>query len=118
VQRYLTTSVVDAARDSLLMSALWKIPLQALVLLVGVLDVSLLLYTPSPMLFNRVHDAGDAERTAGDGVRALETLRGSDGIEVGRGARDDSAEAAGDGRSLERDVRVPASGRRDASGRT
>src|SRR5688500_1526434 len=36
VQRYLTTPNVDEARSSLLMSAYWKIPLQALVLLVGV----------------------------------------------------------------------------------
>src|SRR5687767_9689167 len=36
VQRYLTAKSVDEARDSLLMSAYWKIPLQALVLLVGV----------------------------------------------------------------------------------
>ena len=33
VQRYLTARSVDEARDSLLMSAYWKIPLQALVLL-------------------------------------------------------------------------------------
>ena len=33
VQRYLTTASVDEARGSLLMSAYWKIPLQALVLL-------------------------------------------------------------------------------------
>ena len=37
VQRYLTARSVDEARSSLLMSAYWKIPLQALVLLVGVL---------------------------------------------------------------------------------
>src|SRR5688500_1827063 len=53
VQRYLTTSSVDAARESLLMSAYWKIPLQALVLLVGVLMFLFFLYTPPPMLFNR-----------------------------------------------------------------
>src|ERR687886_671542 len=37
VQRYLTARSVDEARSSLLISAYWKIPLQALVLLVGVL---------------------------------------------------------------------------------
>ena len=37
VQRYLTARSVDEARSSLLMSAYWKIPLQALVLLIGVL---------------------------------------------------------------------------------
>jgi len=37
VQRYLAARSVDEARTSLLVSAYWKIPLQALVLLVGVL---------------------------------------------------------------------------------
>jgi SSS family transporter len=56
VQRYLATSSVDEARGSLLMSAYWKIPLQALVLLVGVLMFVFYLFTPGPMLFNAVHD--------------------------------------------------------------
>ncbi len=56
VQRYLTTPSVGAARQSLLMSAYWKIPLQALVLLVGVLMFLYYLFAPSPMLFNPVHD--------------------------------------------------------------
>src|ERR671911_1446272 len=37
VQRYLTAKSVDEARRSLLMSAYWKIPLQIIVLLLGVL---------------------------------------------------------------------------------
>jgi Na+/proline symporter len=57
VQRYLTTSSVSEARRSLLMSAYWKIPLQALVLLVGVLMFLFYLFAPAPMLFNGVHDA-------------------------------------------------------------
>jgi solute:Na+ symporter, SSS family len=56
VQRYLTAKSVDEGRDSLLMSAYWKIPLQALVLLVGVFMFLFYLFTPSPMLFNRVHE--------------------------------------------------------------
>ena len=36
VQRYLTAKSIDEGRSSLLMSAYWKIPLQVLVLLVGV----------------------------------------------------------------------------------
>src|SRR5919199_4687425 len=40
VQRYLAAKSVDEARSSLFMSAYWKIPLQALVLLVGVLIFS------------------------------------------------------------------------------
>jgi Na+/proline symporter len=57
VQRYLTARSLDQARSSLLMSAYWKIPLQALVLLVGVLLFVFYLFTPPPMLFNRVHEA-------------------------------------------------------------
>jgi SSS family transporter len=56
VQRYLTTATVAEARESLLLSAYWKIPLQALVLLVGVLLFLFYLFTPAPMLFNQVHD--------------------------------------------------------------
>ncbi len=57
VQRYLSAKSVDEARTSLLVSAYWKIPLQALVLLVGVLTFAFYLFTPPPMLFNSVHDA-------------------------------------------------------------
>ena len=56
VQRYLTAKSVSAARASLMMSAYWKIPLQALVLLVGVLMFLFYLFTRPPMLFNTVHD--------------------------------------------------------------
>jgi solute:Na+ symporter, SSS family len=55
VQRYLTAKSVDQARHSLLMSAYWKIPLQALVLLSGVLVFVYYLFNQPPMLFNRVH---------------------------------------------------------------
>ena len=65
VQRYLTTRSVDEARGSLLMSAYWKIPLQALVLLVGVFLFLFYVFQPSPMLFNPVH-----ERTVRQGPRA------------------------------------------------
>ena len=55
VQRYLTTPTVDEARSSLLMSAYWKIPLQALVLLVGVLMFAFYVFAPAPMLFDGRH---------------------------------------------------------------
>lgn len=55
VQRYLAAKSVDEARSSLLMSAYWKIPLQALVLLVGVLVFLFFLFEPPPMLFNPKH---------------------------------------------------------------
>jgi solute:Na+ symporter, SSS family len=55
VQRYLTARSVEEGRDSLMMSAFVKIPLQALVLLTGVLVFVFYLFQQPPMLFNRVH---------------------------------------------------------------
>ncbi|MEX2155155.1 MAG: sodium:solute symporter [Gemmatimonadaceae bacterium] len=56
VQRYLTARSVDEARSSLLMSAYWKIPLQALVLLIGVLVFAFYVFTRPPLLFNPAHE--------------------------------------------------------------
>ena len=56
VQRYLTAKSVDDGRTSLLMSAYWKIPLQVLVLLVGVFTFLFYLFHQPPLLFNPVHD--------------------------------------------------------------
>jgi SSS family solute:Na+ symporter len=67
VQRYLTTASVNEARESLLMSAYYKIPLQALVLVVGVLMFVFYVFAPTPMLFNTVH-----ERELRQGARAAE----------------------------------------------
>ena len=74
VQRYLTARSVDEARHSLLMSAYWKIPLQFLVLFLGVLVFVFYIFTPPPVLFSKVH----AERLQRGGARrpayaALET---------------------------------------------
>jgi SSS family transporter len=97
VQRYLTTSSVDEARSSLLMSAYWKIPLQALVLLVGVLMFVFYVFTPAPMLFNTVH-----EREMRTGPRAAEYAaleQQFEGISASRAAAASGmarAEAAGD----------------------
>ena len=102
VQRYLTTPSVDAARESLLMSAYWKIPLQALVLLVGVLMFLFFLYTPSPMLFNRVHDREMRDGPQATEYRALESR--FEGATASRSAAArvmTRAEAAGDTRSVE-----------------
>jgi len=57
VQRYLTARSVDEARSSLLMSAYWKIPLQALVLIVGVFSFLFYTFNQPPLLFNPVDDA-------------------------------------------------------------
>jgi hypothetical protein len=56
VQRYLTARSVDEARSSLFISAYWKIPLQALVLLVGMLVFVYYLFSPPPLLYNTEHD--------------------------------------------------------------
>jgi len=56
VQRYLTARSVNEARSSLLMSAYWKIPLQALVLLIGVLVFVYYLFQAPPLLFNPAHE--------------------------------------------------------------
>jgi len=55
VQRYLTAKSVDEGRQSLLMSAYFKIPLQALVLMTGVLLFVFYLFNQPPMLFNARH---------------------------------------------------------------
>jgi len=62
VQRYLAAKSVDEARSSLLMSAYWKIPLQALVLLVGVLVFLFFLFQPAPMLYNPAQERQLRER--------------------------------------------------------
>jgi SSS family solute:Na+ symporter len=56
VQRYLTARSVDEARSSLLMSAYWKIPLQGLVLLVGVGVFVYYQFVRPPLLFNPAHE--------------------------------------------------------------
>ena len=116
VQRYLTAKSINEARRSLLMSAYWKIPLQGLVLLVGVLMFLFYLFTPSPMLFNRVHEralqqgprAADyrqlearyIDATAARGAAASALARAEEG-----GDRPGIAEAADAFRGREADVR-------------
>jgi Na+/proline symporter len=56
VQRYLSAKSVDEARSSLLMSAYWKIPLQALILLIGVGVFLFYVFQPAPLLFNPTQD--------------------------------------------------------------
>ena len=76
VQRYLSARSVDAARSSLLMSAYWKIPLQALILLVGVLVFVFYLFTRPPMLFNPGNEAS-ARKADAAGYAALEQRYGT-----------------------------------------
>ncbi len=55
VQRYLTARSVNEARHSLLMSAYWKIPLQVLVLVLGILVYVFYVFNTPPLLFSTVH---------------------------------------------------------------
>lgn len=54
VQRYLTARSVNEGRTSLLMSAFIKIPMQFLILLIGVLVFVFYLFERPPLIFNRV----------------------------------------------------------------
>jgi solute:Na+ symporter, SSS family len=72
VQRYLSAKSLNQARHSLLMSAFVKIPLQVLVLLVGVFMFLFYVFTAPPMLFNTEHrDRVEQSARAAD-YRALE----------------------------------------------
>ncbi len=72
VQRYLTAKSVDEARHSLLMSAYWKIPLQLLVLLLGVLVFVFYVFTPPPLLFSSAQVERLRAGTAAPAYAALE----------------------------------------------
>jgi SSS family solute:Na+ symporter len=72
VQRYLAAKSVDQARTSLLISAYWKIPLQALVLLVGVLVFVFYLFREPPLFFNPT-DARRAQATDTASYARLQT---------------------------------------------
>jgi SSS family transporter len=76
VQRFLTAKSVPQARSSLLISAYWKIPLQAGVLLVGILVFVFYIFQPQPMLFNPSHDRR-VQQAEPARYRALATQYGS-----------------------------------------
>ena len=75
VQRYLTARSVDEARSSLLMSAYWKIPLQALVLLVGVGVFVYYQFVQPPLLFNPAHEEAVVAE-AGSAYAEMQTTYG------------------------------------------
>jgi len=88
VQRYLTAKSEEAATSSLFMSAYWKIPLQVLVLLIGVMVFVFYLFNQPPMLFNPVHDA--RVRSSAEAARYAEKERE---FEAAFAARRDAAQA-------------------------
>jgi SSS family transporter len=91
VQRHLTATSVDAARSSLFMSAYWKIPLQALVLLLGILVFVYYQFDRAPLLFNPAHEAR-VRAAAAAAYMELET-RYDDAFERRRAAAGAVAEA-------------------------
>jgi len=100
VQRYLTARSVEEARSSLLMSAYWKIPLQALVLLVGVGVFVYYQFVRPPLLYNPAHEEAVAAE-AGAAYSALEsryaeafTLREAAALSVADAVDEASAESA------------------------
>ena len=101
VQRYLTAKSVDAGRHSLMMSAFAKIPLQVLILVMGVLVFCFYLFTEPPMLFNDAHQpAVEASGRAGE-YRALD-----DEFRAAHAARRDDATAVIASRRAGDDVAV------------
>ena len=73
VQRYLTARSVDEAQHSLLVSAYWKIPLQFLVLLVGVLVFVFYIFNPPPMLFSAAEEGRLRAGASAPAYAALQT---------------------------------------------
>jgi SSS family transporter len=107
VQRYLTAKSIDQARRSLLMSAYWKIPLQAVILLTGVLVFVFFLFRPAPMLFNPEHAPAIAESGRAGEYAALEAEY-AQAFDARRAAAEAMAraEAAGRDAGAERDAFV------------
>lgn len=88
VQRFLTAKSVDEARSSLLMSAYWKIPLQGMILLLGVLVFVYYMFVAPPLYWNPTHDA--RVREARPEAHAAYTARYASAV----AARDTAARAA------------------------
>ena len=91
VQRYLAARSVTEARRSLLMSAYWKIPLQSLVLLIGVLVFVFYLFQAPPLLYNPAHEES-VRNYAPEAYAELETRYSAEFM-----ARTEAAEAVAAG---------------------
>jgi SSS family transporter len=73
VQRYLTAKSLNQARHSLLMSAFVKIPLQVLVLMVGVFMFLFYVFNQPPLLFNATHAARVEQSARSADYHAIES---------------------------------------------
>jgi len=123
VQRYLTARSIDEGRSSLLMSAYFKIPLQAVILLTGVLLFGFYVFTEPPMLFNPVHQSEVASSARAGEYGALEERFSAANREreaaarayiAARGARDERGQASARAAFAESTAAMAAT-RRDAA---
>jgi Na+/proline symporter len=73
VQRYLTARSEGEAKRSLLMSAYWKIPLQVLVLLLGIMVFVFYIFHTPPLLFSSAQEKRLRESPAAAQYAALES---------------------------------------------
>ena len=113
VQRYLTAKSLNQARSSLLMSAFVKVPLQVLVLMVGVFMFLFYVFNPPPMLFNAQHRDEVARSARAGEFHALETdfqrafdARRSAAAALASGSEDDRAAAQDAFRQASGDMRT------------
>ncbi|HEY6361140.1 MAG TPA: hypothetical protein VIX63_08550, partial [Vicinamibacterales bacterium] len=99
VQRYLTARSEVEAKQSLLMSAYWKIPLQVIVLLLGVFVFVFYVFTPPPLLFSRVQEERLRQSEAAAAYVSLQSEFGAafearraagTALSVARGSGDDA----------------------------
>lgn len=104
VQRYLTARSVDEGRTSLLMSAFFKIPLQFLILMIGVLIFVFYNFQKPPMVFN----AAETEKAAAANPAEFHALERQ--FNTAHGSRRDAALAllASDRQAASRDRYVEA----------
>ncbi len=77
VQRYLTARSEEEAKRSLLMSAYWKIPLQVLVLLLGILVFVFYVFNTPPLIFSSAQQTRLKEGPAAAQYAALESEFGT-----------------------------------------
>jgi solute:Na+ symporter, SSS family len=117
VQRYLTAKSIDEGRQSLMMSAYFKIPLQFLIPMIGVLIFVFYLFHQPPVLFNRQYDqavrasarAGDYRVLEQEFNAAFETRRDAAGLAAAARRTGDAGEVrAADAAFLAADGRVAA----------
>ena len=121
VQRYLTAKSEEQAKRSLLMSAYWKIPLQVVVLLLGILVFVFYVFHTPPLLFSAAQEKALREGPAAAQYSALESefatvlaARRDAGAALGqaRDAGDPALEAAARSTFVERNGAVEAVRRR------